>query len=184
MALFVTLPHSGLKIPPEASWLKGSPFEVLMCDPDAFVDELYHPALVRYYIPFFIFDWHRYSVDANRFPFDISSQTVERAGELLKNHYKLSGRISKVCNEGERLPQAFSKKTQSQRDKSLRALKKKEAFISSQKKQKNRILKVLNGRASMENLTFFKSPSDIHWKKTTLGTTLIRRPLSQKHTGF
>lgn len=90
MALFVSIPHSGLKIPLEAKWLKKIPFEVLMCDPDAYVDELYQPALIKYQIPFFIFEWHRYSVDANRFVFNISSQTVEGAEELLKNHYKFN----------------------------------------------------------------------------------------------
>ena len=122
MALFISIPHSGLKIPPEAKWLKKIPFETLMCDPDAYVDELYQPALIKYHIPFFIFEWHRYSVDASRFAFNISSQTVERAEELLKNYDEY------------------------------------------------------NPTSHPENL----SPSDIHWQKTTLGFSLIKKPLSQK----
>jgi len=118
MALFTSIPHSGLKIPPPAVWLKGLPFEILMCDPDLYVDELYQTALKKYQLSFFVFEWHRYSIDANRFAFNISPQTVEGAGELLKNHYKV--------------------------------------------KRQN------------------PSPSDIHWQKTTLGESLIKKPLSQK----
>ena len=88
MNLFTSIPHSGLKIPAPAFWLKGLPFDVLMCDPDLYVDELYEPALKKYHIPFFVFDWHRYAVDANRFPFNISEKTVENAKELIKTHYK------------------------------------------------------------------------------------------------
>ena len=115
MTLFASIPHSGLNIPKEAYWLKGLSFETLMCDPDAFVDELYQPALTKYQIPFFVFEWHRYAVDANRFAFNISSQTVEGAEELLKTQ-----------------------------------------------------------------MNFSKSPSDIHWRETTLGVSLIKKPLSQK----
>ena len=55
MALFASIPHSGLKIPPEVDWLQGLPFETLMCDPDAYIDELYQPALTKYQVPFFYF---------------------------------------------------------------------------------------------------------------------------------
>ena len=88
MNLFASIPHSGLKIPAPAHWLKALPFDVLMCDPDLYVDELYEPALKKYQIPFFVFEWHRYGVDANRFPFNISEQTVEKANELIKTHYQ------------------------------------------------------------------------------------------------
>ena len=37
--LFVSIPHSGIKIPPEAYWLKGVDSYILMCDTDAFVDD-------------------------------------------------------------------------------------------------------------------------------------------------
>ncbi|MCY4321724.1 MAG: N-formylglutamate amidohydrolase [Bdellovibrionaceae bacterium] len=86
--LFVSIPHSGFKIPKEAYWLKNLPFSILMCDVDAYVDDLYLKTLKNLHIPFFSFKWHRYAVDANRFQTDISSQTVERARELLKTIYK------------------------------------------------------------------------------------------------
>ena len=86
--MFVSIPHSGLKTPREAYWLKGLTLQLLMCDVDAFVDDLYHPVLKKLRIPSVIFKWHRYSIDVNRFRSDISSQTVERAGELLKTIYK------------------------------------------------------------------------------------------------
>ena len=84
----MSIPHSGLKIPQPAEWLKKIPKPLLMCDVDAFVDDLYFPALKKLHIPFFVFNWHRYAVDANRFKTDISPNTVERAGELLKTIYK------------------------------------------------------------------------------------------------
>ncbi len=74
---FVTIPHSGLQIPLEADWLKGTPDSILNCDVDFYVDELYAPALKKFKIPFFFFPWHRYAVDVNRFSEDISHLTVE-----------------------------------------------------------------------------------------------------------
>ena len=86
--LFVSIPHSGLKVPKEAYWLKKIPYSLFMCDVDAFVDELYFPILKKTHTSFLVFKWHRYAVDANRFQRDISSKTVERAEELLKTVYK------------------------------------------------------------------------------------------------
>ena len=77
--LFATIPHSGRKIPPEADWLKPLPREVLLCDVDLFVDELYSPALKKLKIPFIVFPWHRYAIDANRNPEDKTSLTVRGA---------------------------------------------------------------------------------------------------------
>ena len=73
----VTIPHSGEKIPPEATWLQGLPEEILMCDVDRYVDRLYVPALTRLKIPFIATDWHRYVVDLNRIPQDIDAASVE-----------------------------------------------------------------------------------------------------------
>ena len=114
MNLFVSFPHSGLKIPKEAYWLKELPFETLMCDPDLYVDELYENTLKKYQIPAFWFEWHRYAIDANRFVWDVSPQTVEKAEKSIQSN------PSK------------------------------------------------------------KSPSDIHWQQTTLGTPLIKKAISQK----
>ena len=93
--LFVTVPHSGLKIPKEAYWLKKLPYSLLMYDVDAFVDDLYSLVLKKLQVPSIIFNWHRYSVDANRFQTDISSKSVERSEELLKTFYKNKGSLSK-----------------------------------------------------------------------------------------
>ncbi|MDE0092746.1 MAG: N-formylglutamate amidohydrolase, partial [Oligoflexia bacterium] len=71
-----------------AYWLKALPHSLLMCDMDAFVDDLYLPILKVWRIPSIVFGWHRYAVDVNRFQTDISSRTVERAEELLKTLYK------------------------------------------------------------------------------------------------
>lgn len=75
---FVSIPHSGTQIPPEADWLKSIPPSTLMCDVDSFVDDLYAPALKTLKVPSIIFKWHRYAIDANRLPTDISDFTVER----------------------------------------------------------------------------------------------------------
>ena len=88
LPLFVSVPHSGWQIPTEAYWLKKLPHSLLMCDVDAYVDELYLPVLKKLHIPSIVFKWNRYSIDANRFQTDISSKTVERAEELLKTIYK------------------------------------------------------------------------------------------------
>ena len=119
--LFVSIPHSGIQVPPEAVWLKKAPSSVLMCDVDAFVDDLYGPALKEFCIPSVVFKWHRYAVDANRFSTDISPLTVEGSKPLLQI------------------------KDDSKKD---------------QKKS--------------------KSPSDIHWHKTTKGDLLIQKALPKK----
>lgn len=107
--LLVSIPHSGVQIPPEADWLKGIEPSVLMCDVDAYVDELYNSVLKEFKIPTIVFKWIRYAVDVNRFSIDISDETVEGGNELAG-----------------------------------------------------------------------KSPSDVHWHKTTKGDTLIQEPLSQE----
>ena len=78
--LFVSIGHSGEKLPEEAYWLKGLDPSLLLCDIDRFVDELYHPALKKLDIPFIFFEYHRYAVDVNRSKGDISSATVKGVG--------------------------------------------------------------------------------------------------------
>ena len=70
-ALTASIPHSGLKIPEEAFWLKGIRREILLCDVDLFMDQLCAPALKKLQIPFIAFPFHRYAVDVNRSPEDI-----------------------------------------------------------------------------------------------------------------
>jgi N-formylglutamate deformylase len=75
--LFVTIPHSGERVPDFCNWLSGLPEEILMCDVDRFVDRLYEPALSTLQIPALKTDWHRYAADLNRIPEDIDQDSVE-----------------------------------------------------------------------------------------------------------
>jgi N-formylglutamate deformylase len=75
--LFVTIPHSGEKVPEFCTWLHGLPEEILMCDVDRFVDRLYEPSLKEQGLPFLKTDWHRYAADLNRIPGDIDQDSVE-----------------------------------------------------------------------------------------------------------
>ena len=128
--LFVSIPHSGLKLPPLATWLKGLSSSVLMCDVDAFVDDLYSPALKQFKIPSVAFEWHRYAVDVNRFSTDISPLTVNESEQFLKG-----GKTS---------------------------------FVDKYKSGQNKVFPLE------------KSPSDVHWHKTTKGDILIRKAISYK----
>src|SRR5688572_4579226 len=76
LPLFVTIPHSGEKIPPQTPWLQSLPEEILMCDVDRYVDFLYEPALANLKIPAAKTEWHRYAADMNRLPEDVDSASV------------------------------------------------------------------------------------------------------------
>lgn len=73
---FISVPHSGEDIPPEAPWLNGLAEPILMCDVDRYVDRLYRPAADTLKIPFIVTQWHRYVVDPNRLPEDIDRDSV------------------------------------------------------------------------------------------------------------
>lgn len=73
---FVTMPHSGEKIPDRCDWLKNLPETVLMCDVDRYIDVLYEPTLSRLKITSHKTEWHRYAVDLNRIPSDIDETSV------------------------------------------------------------------------------------------------------------
>ncbi len=75
--LFVTFPHTGEEIPPQAPWLKGLPENILMCDVDRFVDRLYEPVIQKEQIPFVKTKWHRYAGDLNRLPDDVDAAAVQ-----------------------------------------------------------------------------------------------------------
>ncbi len=77
--LFISIPHSGEKLPPEVSWLQGLPEPLLMCDVDRYVDRLYAPAVEELELPWIVAQWHRYVVDLNRLPEDIDQDAVEGA---------------------------------------------------------------------------------------------------------
>lgn len=77
LPFFVSIPHSGEKVPEFCDWLKNLPEEILMCDVDRYVDVLYAPALSALKIPFTKTEWHRYAADLNRIPDDVDAASVE-----------------------------------------------------------------------------------------------------------
>lgn len=74
---FVTMPHSGEKVPDICTWLKDLPEPVLMCDVDRYIDLLYEGNLNSFNIPYHKTEWHRYAVDLNRIPEDVDCSSVE-----------------------------------------------------------------------------------------------------------
>ncbi len=75
-AFFISIPHSGERVPDETPWLHNLPEPVLMCDVDRFVDRLYRPVIEDLKFPHVVTDWHRYVVDLNRLPDDVDPETV------------------------------------------------------------------------------------------------------------
>lgn len=73
---FVSIPHSGERVPEEADWLKNLPEVILMRDVDRFVDQLYQSHLEHLKIPFVKTQWHRYAVDLNRLAGDVDEDSV------------------------------------------------------------------------------------------------------------
>ena len=152
ISLFVSIPHSGIKIPPETYWLKGIDFYILMCDTDAFVDDLYSPALKEFQIPSVVFEWHRYSLDVNRFSTDISPWTVETPEQFIQTKknkdYKQSTKNQKTEKSSSNI-----------------------RWYQTIKE---------NHQHTVESQSIKNSPSDIHWYKTTKGDILIEKAISKK----
>lgn len=73
---FVTMPHSGEKVPDQCTWLQNLDEKILMCDVDRYIDVIYEPALHQLNIPFHKTQWHRYAVDLNRVPEDVDCDSV------------------------------------------------------------------------------------------------------------
>lgn len=73
---FVSIPHSGEKVPDLTPWLNQLDEPILMSDVDRYVDQLYVPALTEFSIPFEKTEWHRYAVDLNRVPEDVDADSV------------------------------------------------------------------------------------------------------------
>lgn len=73
---FVTIPHSGEKIPDLTPWLLNLEEPTLMRDVDRFVDVLYDESIQSLDIPHVKTQWHRYAVDLNRLPQDIDQSSV------------------------------------------------------------------------------------------------------------
>src|SRR4051812_2020510 len=74
--IFISIPHSGEKVPDFCSWLKNLPEATLMRDVDRFVDRLYEPALRKLRLASVKTEWHRYAADLNRIPEDVDASSV------------------------------------------------------------------------------------------------------------
>ena len=57
---------------------------------------LYSPALKEFQIPSVVFEWHRYSLDVNRFSTDISPLTVNMPERFLQKDNKRPARNQKT----------------------------------------------------------------------------------------
>lgn len=75
-AFFVSVPHSGEKVPEETPWLHNLPEPTLMRDVDRYVDLLYRPGVEELQVPFVVTEWNRYVVDLNRLPEDVDADSV------------------------------------------------------------------------------------------------------------
>lgn len=76
-AFFISIPHSGERVPQEAAWLQGLPEPILMCDVDRYVDRLYAPVVDKLKLACVKTQWHRYVVDLNRLADDVDADSVE-----------------------------------------------------------------------------------------------------------
>lgn len=88
LPFFVTVPHSGEKVPAEVEWLKGLSEPHLMRDVDRYVDQLYAPIIEELEIPHIISQWHRYVVDLNRKSDEYDENAVEGAPHPVGAHPK------------------------------------------------------------------------------------------------
>ena len=84
--LFLTSPHSGEALAPEASWLTSLDPLVLLRDVDRFVDELYSPAAGALGLPLISTKWSRYVVDLNRQEQDVDEGAVVGASQPKGRH--------------------------------------------------------------------------------------------------
>jgi N-formylglutamate amidohydrolase len=73
---FISIPHSGERVPQETPWLHGLPEPVLMCDVDRYVDRLYEAVVTRLNLTCVKTQWHRYVIDLNRLPDDVDADSV------------------------------------------------------------------------------------------------------------
>lgn len=107
---FVTIPHSGERVPELTPWLKNLSEEILMSDVDRYVDVLYKPALEKLNIPFQTTEWHRYAVDLNRQPEDVDQSSVigatKPAGAHLDGYHWVMTK-----NEVQLMPAPMSRET-------------------------------------------------------------------------
>lgn len=97
---FISIPHSGERIPPAATWLQGLDERIQMCDVDRFVDLLYRPVIEDLDIPSVVTPWHRYFCDLNRSPEDVDANSVEGAANE-PSHRR--GFIWQITTKGQKL---------------------------------------------------------------------------------
>ncbi len=98
---FISIPHSGERLPKEVPWLQNLPETVQMCDVDRFVDFLYKPVIEQLKLPHVVTQWHRYFADLNRWPDDVDASTVEGSGHPEGTHPL--GFLWKVTTQGDML---------------------------------------------------------------------------------
>ncbi len=98
---FISIPHSGERVPKEAEWLLNLPEPLLMADVDRYVDRLYQPILNELAIPSVISEWHRYVVDLNRWVDEIDCDSVE--GSLNPSGTHPKGFHWSVTTKGEKI---------------------------------------------------------------------------------
>ncbi len=101
LPFFVSIPHSGEKVPAEVTWLQNLSEEKLMRDVDRFVDQLYGPAIENLELPALITPWHRYVVDLNREVDEYDTDAVKQAPHPSGVHPK--GLHWSVTTHGEKL---------------------------------------------------------------------------------
>lgn len=106
--IFVSIPHSGEKIPSEATWLTSLPEPIQMCDVDRYVDLLYRPAIEDLKLPSVVAEWHRYVVDLNRLPGDVDQSSVIGA-KLPSGTHTTGFHWIKTTRGDQILPQPLSK---------------------------------------------------------------------------
>lgn len=74
---FISIPHSGERVPDETPWLKHLPETLLMFDVDRYVDRLYAPVIAQWSLPSVQTEWHRYAIDLNRWKDDVDADSVQ-----------------------------------------------------------------------------------------------------------
>jgi N-formylglutamate deformylase len=88
LPFFVSIPHSGEKVPVEVSWLSQLDEVTLMRDVDRYVDALYEPAINKLKIPSIVSPWHRYVIDLNRKEDEYDANAVVGAPHPAGTHPK------------------------------------------------------------------------------------------------
>ena len=108
--LFVSIPHSGERIPDICEWLTLQKSEVLLTDVDRFVDKLYLPTIEKLQLPYVKTEWHRYAVDLNRSPEDVDLDSYEKAHHP-KGQHPHGFHWAKTMKGKTLLPKALSTET-------------------------------------------------------------------------